>query len=198
MAEAQTGVAASAFDKKEVSYRRSLCRVMAFVGGYEPNYNRTYSEAELLEIKPTNIAQYMRQLAYHTPHPGPNDRPTYCRESTLVQYKKGISYFMPHRDNAWNVQANYGNPTRSREVNDVLRAASKSNKKGHETSRVQKNVATFIQMHQQDAPWVNESKKLSDQTRGLNSLPDPKACMSYGKSICLVLVIESGQKISQR
>jgi hypothetical protein len=48
---------ATVVDKKEVSYKRSLCRFMAFMGGYEPNYNRRYSEAELLEIKPKNIAQ---------------------------------------------------------------------------------------------------------------------------------------------
>jgi hypothetical protein len=117
-------VIATMVDKKEVSYRRSLSHFMAIMGGYEPNYNRTFSEAELLEIKPKNIAQFMKQ-AYHTPHPAPTDRPTYFRESTLVQFKKGISYFMPHRDNAWNLQANYANPTRSREVDDVIRAVKK-------------------------------------------------------------------------
>jgi hypothetical protein len=51
---------------------------------------------------------------------------------------------MPHRDNAWNVRANYGNPTRSLEVHEFPSAVKKheisesqSSKKGHETSRVQ-------------------------------------------------------------
>jgi hypothetical protein len=37
---------------------------------------------------------------------------------------------MPHRDTTWNVQSNYGNPTRSREVNDVLRSV-----KNHEVRK---------------------------------------------------------------
>jgi hypothetical protein len=126
----QAGVAVGASDKKEVINKLSLCRLMAFMGGYEPNYIRAYSEAEILEFKPKDVAKLLKQHAYHTPNPGPNDRPLYCRESTLVQLKKGISIFMPHRDTTWNVQANYGNPTRSREVNDVLRSV-----KNHEVRK---------------------------------------------------------------
>ena len=107
---------------KEIGYRKYLNRLMAHKGGYEPDFeDRRYSEAELLEITPEDVAKFMKELAYHTSLPGPDDKPIYCRESSLVQAKKGISYFMPHRDAPWNVAAKFGNPTRSKVVNDVLR-----------------------------------------------------------------------------
>ena len=59
---AQAGIDGIASDKKEVVYHRTLCRLMAFMGGYEPNYHRVYAEAELLEIKPKDVARFMKQL----------------------------------------------------------------------------------------------------------------------------------------
>jgi hypothetical protein len=38
----------------------------------------------------------------------------------LKSSKETISYFMPHRDSPWNVQAKFGNPTRSKVVNGVI------------------------------------------------------------------------------
>jgi hypothetical protein len=71
MSVAQAGINRSASDKKEVFYHRSLWRLMAFMGGYEP-------EAELLEFKSKDVAQFMKQEAYHTRNPEPNDRPTFA------------------------------------------------------------------------------------------------------------------------
>jgi hypothetical protein len=70
---------------------------LAFMGAFETSYNRnSYTKVELLEIKPKNIAKFMKQKAYHTPDPGPNDRSIYCRWSTLVQFKKGSPTLCPN------------------------------------------------------------------------------------------------------
>jgi hypothetical protein len=106
-------------------YGRYLNRLMAWKGSYAVNFNRQYEDAELLEITPDDVASFLKVLAYGTAQPGPTDFPTECRSSNLNQAKKAISYFMPHRDSPWNVQAKFGNPTRSKVVNDVIRDVKK-------------------------------------------------------------------------
>jgi hypothetical protein len=101
-------------------YGRYLNRLMAWKGSYAVNFNCQYEDAELLEITPDDVASFLKVLAYGMAQPGPTDFPTECRSSNLNQAKKAISYIMPHRDSPWNVQAKFGNPTRSKVVNDVV------------------------------------------------------------------------------
>ena len=117
---------AAAKAKLEKDYRVYLNKMMAHKGGYEYDADHRYSEAELLEITPEDVARFLKALAYHTSVPGPNDLPpVYARSNTLAQTKKAISYFMPHRDASWNVHAKYGNPTKSRVVNYVIKDVRK-------------------------------------------------------------------------
>ncbi|KAG7340742.1 glycolytic enzyme transcriptional activator [Nitzschia inconspicua] len=105
----------------ESSYRRYLNRLMAHKGGYAPDNARRYSEAELLEVQPDDVAKFLKQLAYHTATPSPNDLPIYARESHLNRVKNAISNFMPHRYTPWNDDTKHGDPTLSTPVMDVLR-----------------------------------------------------------------------------
>jgi hypothetical protein len=63
--------------------------------------------------------------AHGTPEPGPDDNPTEARSSSLEFWKKAISSFMLNRLMAWNVLNDVGNPTKSIEVNDLIKAIKK-------------------------------------------------------------------------
>jgi len=100
---------------------------MSFRDGFPLNHYPTtieFSVAQLVSIQPSEVAAYMRLCAYGTATPGPNDRPTHCRSSTLEVVKKAISFFVPNKS-PWIIQADgvsgVGNPSRSTDVNQVIK-----------------------------------------------------------------------------
>jgi hypothetical protein len=122
-------------------YGMYLNQLMAWKGSYAVNFNCQYGDAELLEITPDDVGSFcLKVLAYATAQPSPTDFPTQCRSSNLNQAKKAISYFMPHRDSPWNVQAKFGNLTRSKVVNDVIQAVKKHEVLRKEGNKVKQDV----------------------------------------------------------
>jgi len=108
---------------------------MEFFHGYFTTYDNhtaTFTWEELLEIKPIDIKRFFGLLAYNDPdyniHPPSNHRPTYCRSSSLETYKKGLSYYVPHRTVPW--VNDVGNPMRSAEVNDLINEIKKFEVRG--------------------------------------------------------------------
>jgi hypothetical protein len=79
------------------------------------DYPRTmeWSQYQLRAITMDTIERYFKQLAYGTSTPGPNAMPTHYRSTSLEQYKKAISFDMPHKISAWDVRSGSGNPTKS-------------------------------------------------------------------------------------
>ena len=63
--------------------------------------------------------------AFGTMYPDDDATPKCGRSSSLMFYKKAISYFMPHKLMSWNIEANKGNPTKSIVVNDVIKKVLK-------------------------------------------------------------------------
>ena len=86
-----------------------------------------FSDTELGAITPNDLYRHFCLKAYHKHDPGPTDRPLHARASSIEFYKKAISYFMPNRLASWNYLANppCGNPTKSKEVNDLIKAIRK-------------------------------------------------------------------------
>lgn len=103
------------------TYHRIMCRFMGFKDNTEYGDEKVFSVEEKLAIRPEHIVAWMNLLAYGTAEPGPEDNPTHCRSSNLEQHKKGISFFHPHKFSPWNIETEYGNPTRSVAVNEVIR-----------------------------------------------------------------------------
>ena len=52
---------------------------------------------------------------------GDDDVPTCKRLNTLAFHKKALSYFMPNKHLGWNMVSLMGNPTRSPEVNNLIK-----------------------------------------------------------------------------
>jgi hypothetical protein len=90
-------------------------------------YDRShqFTAEQLNGLKPVDIYKWMCLKAYGKEDPGPDDNPTYGRASSLEYYKKAISHFMPNKLMAWNVISQVGNPTRSTEVNSLIKAVRK-------------------------------------------------------------------------
>ena len=107
-------------------YRPYLNKLMGYKHGQTYNKDKRFTEGELLDITPSDVAEWMNLTAYGVVSPGPDDKPTRARHSGLEQAKKAVSYFMPHRDSPWNVQSNFGNPTRATPVNNIIKAVKRA------------------------------------------------------------------------
>ena len=95
--------------------------------------DQQFSKAQLLEIQPLDIKYFFGMLAYGDPNfkTGPpwNHRPIYARSSSIEQYKKSLSYYMPYRNVPWTNDGR-GNPTRSTDVNDLIKEMKKFEVRG--------------------------------------------------------------------
>ena len=73
--------------------------------------NKTFTKAELLELRPSDIKRFLFFKAFKDPSPGPRDRPVHARAESLRKVKSGISFFMVNKGVAW-IDGVGGNPTR--------------------------------------------------------------------------------------
>jgi hypothetical protein len=82
------------------TYKPHFIKFMAWRIGKADNYyslSHEFSQEDLLAVTPEDVVGYMSLKAYGRRDPGRYDRPDRCRSTTLQQYKKAISYYMPNR-----------------------------------------------------------------------------------------------------
>jgi hypothetical protein len=103
------------------AYKQYLVQFMSFTGGLQFDVDYQFTGQELAPITPNQLVQWMCVKVYGIPNPGPDDNPTKGRSSSLEDCKKSISSLIPHRLQPWNLLTNFGNPTRSVEVNDLIK-----------------------------------------------------------------------------
>ena len=82
---------------------------------------------ECLALTPTDIYKWMYMNIYGTEDPHIAMTPQ-KKESTLEYWKKAISYFM-QTTAKWHDGTQTGNPTQSKEVNDLIKAVKRSEEK---------------------------------------------------------------------
>ena len=63
----------------------------------------------------------MKLIAFGHSDAGDDDVPTCGRLNTLAFHKTALSYFKPNKHLGWNMVSLLGNPTRSPEVNDLIK-----------------------------------------------------------------------------
>ena len=80
-----------------------------------------FSSEELSSIKPQEIVAWMKLTPFGHSDAGDDDVPTCGRSNTLAFHRKALSYFMPNKHLGWNTVSLSGNPTRSPEVNDLIK-----------------------------------------------------------------------------
>jgi hypothetical protein len=90
---------------------------------YHPDHE--FTREELAAVTPEQLVEWMSVEAYGVRHPRPDDQPHILRSSTLEQYKKAISHFMPNNNVPYNEMAGVGNPTRSMLLNNMIKKVRK-------------------------------------------------------------------------
>ena len=86
---------------------------------------RNIPDDVLMNITPRMIVDYFQYKAYGSCSPGDEDRPVCARSSTLFFYKKALSSFMFLQNSQWDDILMRGNPTKSKEVNDMIKKVVK-------------------------------------------------------------------------
>ena len=125
-------VAASApllFKNKE--YHRYIRSVMAFKHNI-PFYpqDRRFTQEELVSLTAIDVKRWLCVMAFGNPDPDENDPLTNGRSASLEMAKKCVSWYMPNRLATWDCITLRGNPTRSTEVNDLIKRVRKAEVRG--------------------------------------------------------------------
>ncbi len=100
------------------TYKAILVHFMSYVSGHAYDKDYEFSQEELGALNPLDVKKYMCMKAYGTAEPNRDDHPLFARSSTLMFWKKAISFYMPNKLMAWNAIAQVGNPTRLIKVNE--------------------------------------------------------------------------------
>ena len=87
--------------------------------------NQKFPPETFLDVTPRHISRWMYLSSFGVEEPGPEDRPIVWRAHTLEQAKKGLSKYMPDQAPPYNWRSKTGNPTKSKEVNQVIKDVRK-------------------------------------------------------------------------
>ena len=106
-------------------YKASLDHLMSFTAG--ERYAREYicSDEELIAITPRMVFRWMNFRTFGTIIPAVDANPISARSSSLQYWKKAISFFHPNRLMVWSDGRQEGNPTRSIEINNLIKRVKK-------------------------------------------------------------------------
>lgn len=111
-------------------YKVNLTKCLEFLDGIEYSADHVFTDERLGRLTPIDIYRWFANTAYGTDDPGPDTNPIHSRCSTLEYYKKSISHFVPNQQQPWNAITNTGNPTKSKEVNSLLKAIKRKEVRG--------------------------------------------------------------------
>jgi hypothetical protein len=107
-------------------YKPSLDHpLMSFISGTEIARDSVYTDNELCAIEPKHILRWMNLTAFETVNSGVDANPISARSSILVYWKKAMSFFHPNRLMVWSAGRMKGNPTRSVEINNLIKRVKK-------------------------------------------------------------------------
>ena len=106
-----------------------------------------FSSEELSSIKLQEIVAWMKLTAFGYSDAGDDDVPTCGRSNTLAFHKKALSYFMPNKHLGWNKVSLTGNPTRSPEINDLIKWVRRHEVHGEGVSLQARHALTLPEFH---------------------------------------------------
>ncbi|KAL3827031.1 hypothetical protein ACHAXA_007538 [Cyclostephanos tholiformis] len=137
-------------------YLTILCEFMAFFHEKSIPYpkDHEFTADDLAVITPSDVCKWMKFKAFGTSDPGPDAKLTGSGSSSLEFMKKAVSYYMPVKGN-YDEARKCGNPTRSRQVKDLLhRVAVLGGKKKREVVAAQYSQVGTQHSHGQPIPLV--------------------------------------------
>lgn len=106
-------------------YKPVLVKFISFLDGIEYPRDTTFPLERLSAITAEDVVRWLKLKAWGDENPAPGALPLSTRSNTLMQHKKSISYYMPQQSIGWNPLTLTGNPTRSREVRDLIQYVKK-------------------------------------------------------------------------
>jgi hypothetical protein len=106
-------------------YKPILIQLISFLNNQQYNKDHEFTEQELGVLTPADVLRWMNLKSFGVPNPPDDANPTQARSNSLKYWKKAISHFMPNKLMAWNRLSNQGNPTRSIEINDLIKRVKK-------------------------------------------------------------------------
>ena len=89
-----------------------------------------FTNEHLAEVTAGDVVAWFNHRAYGVDVSSENDRPVHARANTLYYWKKALSSFFPNRNMTWDELTKRGNPTRSQELNDMIRKVKKFEVRG--------------------------------------------------------------------
>jgi hypothetical protein len=111
---------------KQQCYKSILISFFSHKDEIQYAKDHEFTEAQLTALTPGDICRFMKWKAYGNPDADiETDNPTEGRSSALEFYKKAISFFIPMRNAIWNPTLSSGNPSRSVQVNELIKTVKK-------------------------------------------------------------------------
>ncbi|ETP37033.1 hypothetical protein F442_15121, partial [Phytophthora nicotianae P10297] len=104
-------------------YRAELVKLMSFKDDKTYDASHSFTAEKLISITPTLVCHWMNKRAYGDPEPNEDIRPIHVRSSIA---KKAVSAFMPRLNKTWDPVTKQGKPTRSDDVNKLIKCRVKS------------------------------------------------------------------------
>ena len=106
--------------KSAKKYFSNLCQCMSLKDGVIYGKNHISEYSHILTLIPRDICNYFHLKAFGTASPDDNATSKLGISSSLIFYKKPISYYMTNKLMGWNVETKHGNPTKSIKVNQLI------------------------------------------------------------------------------
>lgn len=109
---------------KVQKYHDVLRPCMSYIhDGQHFGESHVFTQQELLAVTPQKLLRYLKIKIYGNGNANPDvDPPLHHRSSSVAYMKKAISYFMVNKTTPWNEVAMSGNPTRSTELQQLIRS----------------------------------------------------------------------------
>ena len=107
------------------AYQSVLLRLMGYLDNVEHAKGTVIPRARMILLTPKCLMRFFNNEVYGTEDP-PDDAKPLIRSTSVEFWKKALSYFMINRIIPWNEISNVGNPTRSTELNDLIKKVKTS------------------------------------------------------------------------
>ena len=106
-------------------YRLTFTEMMAYLDGV-PSYPKTttFTAQRLRQVTPEDVVRWINHKVFGLENPPDDATPTH-RASSIGYWKKAISKHMVYQMMPWNPVDKHGNPTKSAEVNAIIKKVKK-------------------------------------------------------------------------
>lgn len=111
------------------SYKQTLFRFLNYIDGTELDVDDKVPTLRLQTLTPADLMRWFNFKTYGTETPPEGANPI-TRANSIKSWKKQLSYFMPNRHHAWNEITNHGNPSRCRELHELIKYVTKKETRG--------------------------------------------------------------------